>query len=140
LVRRILFAITVFGVAPTLAACPKKTPPVVDAEPPPAPTDAAPTVVEPIVEDSGFDAGVDAHHASGNWKPQDPVVANLKKCCSALTAQAKAAGNPPEIMGAVNMCNSTAAQLAANPNAPELNTLRPMLKMVKNLPGPCAGL
>jgi hypothetical protein len=139
--RRTVFVIALSGIVPTLAACPKKAQPVqVDAEPPPPAVDAAPMVLEPIVDDAGADTGPDVHHASGNWKPQDPLVANLSKCCSALSAQAKANGNPPDLMPAVNMCNQTVAQLKANPNAPELNTLRPMLKMLKNAPGACSAL
>jgi len=138
--RRTLFVIAVSGIVPTIAACPKKPPPVVvDAEPPPA-VDAAPMVLEPIIEDAGLDTGPDVHHATGPYKPADPLVANLSKCCSALTAQAKANGNPPDLMPAVNMCNQTVASLKANPNAPELNTLRPMLKLLKNAPGACSAL
>ena len=140
-VRRSLFVVAALGLLPTLAACPKKPQPVtVDAEPPPAPVDAAPTVLEPLVEDAGADV-VDARpHATGGGHAVDPTIQRLKQCCAALSKQAKENGNPPDIMPAVNMCNQVSGQLAANPNAPELNAVRPLLKMAKNLPPLCQGL
>ncbi len=142
LLRRTLLAFALAGVVPTIAACPKKQPPPVPDAEPPTVVDAAPTILEPIVEDAGADAdAADAKpHATGTYKPQDPIVSRLKQCCAALSAQAKANGNPPDIMPAVNMCNTTAAALAQNPNAPELNALRPLLKMAKNVPPLCQGL
>ncbi len=141
LLRNVLTAIAVAGIIPTLSACPKKTQPAVaDAEPPAVVIDAAPTVLEPLGEDAGVDAAEAGHHATGNWKPQDPLVQRLGQCCSALAKQAKDNGNPPDLMPAVNTCNMTVAQLKSNPNAPELNALRPLLKLVKNLPALCAGI
>jgi hypothetical protein len=139
-VRRTLVVIASLGLLPTLAACPKKTQPAVpDAEPPPPAVDAAPTVLEPLVEDAGVDAADAAKKATGGHAV-DPTIARLKQCCAALAKQAKENGNPPDIMPAVNTCNQVSAQLAANPNAPELNAVRPLLKMVKNLPALCQGL
>jgi hypothetical protein len=139
--QKALVAIAVAAIVPTMTACPKKPPPAVaDAEPPPVVVDAAPNVLEPLVDDAGVDAADAAHHAGGNWKPQDPIVQRLSQCCAALAKQAKDNGNPPELASAVLTCNSTAAQLKSNPNAPELNVLRPFLKNVKNLPALCAGI
>jgi hypothetical protein len=139
--RRSLVVIAALGLLPTLAACPKKAQPVVaDAEPPPVATDAAPNVLEPLVEDAGFDANDAKPHATGGGHAVDPTIARLKQCCAALSKQAKENGNPPDIMPAVNTCNQVSAALAANPNAPELNAVRPLLKMVKNLPPLCQGL
>ncbi len=141
LLHRALIALAVAGIVPTMAACPKKTQPVVvDAEPPQVVFDAAPNVLEPIVEDSGVDAAEAGHHTGGGGRPVDPIIGRIAQCCSALSKQAKENGNPPEMMQAVTTCNSTAAQLKANPNAPELNALRPLLKLVKNLPALCAGI
>ena len=123
--QRVLITIAVAGIIPAVAGCPKKAVPVVvDAEPPPVVIDAAPTVLEPLGEDAGADAAEAGKAHTGTWKPQDPFVARLKQCCAALSSQAKANGNPPDLMPAVNLCNATAAQLTANPNAPELNALR----------------
>jgi hypothetical protein len=141
LLQRALIAIAVAGIIPTMAACPKKPQPVVvDAEPPPVVVDAAPMLLEPIGDDAGVDAAEAGHPHAGGGKPVDPFVARLKQCCAALSKQAKDNGNPPDLMPAVNTCNMTAQQLQANPNAPELNALRPLLKMVKNLPGLCSGI
>jgi hypothetical protein len=140
-VRRTLIVIASLGLLPTLAACPKKHEPVVvDAEAPPPPVDAAPTVLAPLDDDASVDVADAKPHTSSGGHAQDPFVTRLKQCCSALTKQAKEQGNPPDIMPAVNMCNQVAAQLAANPNAPELNALRPLLKATRNLPPPCQGL
>jgi len=139
--QKLLIAIAVAGIVPTLAGCPKKAQPVVvDAEPPQVVVDAAPTVLEPIEVDAGVDAAPEASHHPGGGKPVDPIVGRLAQCCSALSKQAKDNGNPPDLMPAVNTCNATVQQLKSNPNAPELNALRPLLKMVKNLPGLCAGI
>src|SRR5580765_7893858 len=106
--RRMFAAVVMAGMLPLLVACPKKHDPVVaDAEPPPVVVDSGPAVLAPLDEDAGADAdAADAKHATGPYKPSDPLVANIKKCCSALTAQAKANGNPPDIMPAVNTCNA----------------------------------
>jgi hypothetical protein len=139
--RRTLVVIASLGLLPTLAACPKKHEPVVvDAEPPPPAVDAAPTVLAPLEDDAGADVYDAKPHATGTGHAVDPTIARLKQCCAALAKQAKEQGNPPDIMPAVNTCNTVSAQLAANPNAPELNAVRPLLKMVKNLPPLCQGL
>jgi hypothetical protein len=139
--QKVLIAVAVAAIVPTMTACPKKpVPAVADAEPPQVVVDAAPNVLEPLGDDAGVDAADAAHHAGGNWKPQDPLVQRITQCCSALAKQSKENGNPPELASAVLTCNSTAAQLKSNPNAPELNALRPLLKMVKNLPALCAGI
>jgi hypothetical protein len=139
-VRRTLVVISALGLLPTLAACPHKAPPMTfDAEPPPPAVDAAPAVLAPLEDDAGPDVyEASKPHATG--PAVDPTVARLKQCCAALSKQAKEQGNPPDIMPAVNTCNTVAAQLAANPNAPELNMLRPLLKALRNTPAPCQGL
>jgi hypothetical protein len=135
--QRALIAVAVAGMVPFMAACPKKPPPPMpDADIPVVVVDAAPNILEPIGDDAGFDAGFDAGHHYVPGKPADALTANIKRCCGALSAQSKANGNPPELQPAVQFC----ATLIANPNAPELNTLRPLLKMAKTLPPACQGL
>lgn len=134
--RRLLILIAVSGIVPTLGACPKKEPaPVPDAEPPPPPV-----VIDAMVELKPIeeDAGVDADAADAKPRATGPATSSLASkvatCCAELKKQSKANGNPPEFAQAIAMCDATAAQLKTNPNAPELNALRPLLGMLSGVP------
>ena len=139
-----LVSLAVIGSLPLLAGCPKKPVPVAaDAEV--AAVDAAPAVVEPIVEDAGGDAadaaeaGKTVHHGPA----VNPTVAHLRQCCAALATQGAALGTSPEaamIKNASITCNSFAAQVGPGGNAPELAPFRAMLKAGKGVPAICSSL
>jgi hypothetical protein len=145
---RSLFALSfLIGVPTLLLGCPKKTPEVVDAGAPEpvAVVDAAPAILTPLEEDAGFDAGVDA----AVKKPTGPVLTssqrNVKACCSALHAQAKAMGTSPEsaqIEGFAGMCDGLAMQVgpSSGGQAPELEPLRVVLRGKPTIPALCKGL
>ena len=137
-------SLAIAGSLPLLAGCPKKAVPVVpDAEV--VAVDAAPAVVEPIVEDAGWDAAdaADAAKAAFRGPAVNPTVAHLKQCCQALAVQGAALGSSPEaamIKNASITCNSFAAQVGPGGNAPELGPFRAMLKAGKGVPAICASL
>ena len=91
--RRSVFAAAVFSLMPRLVACPKKDPPPVDAAPPEpvVEQDSAPIQIAPLEEeDAGEDAGEDADAGKKyTGKAVNPNVARLKRCCAALSAEAK---------------------------------------------------
>ncbi len=141
--RRVAFAVVVSSALPLLAGCPKKETPVVDAGPAvtAAPVeDAAPTVLMPMDEDAGWDAGYDAgKRATG--PAVNTNVARLKQCCSALASQGKSLGNSPEgamVTAAGAQCSTMALQAGPTGTAPELGTLRTILAG-KTIPAACAG-
>jgi hypothetical protein len=133
-----------FVLVPLLAACPKKEPPPpVDAGVAPAPTPSATEDFQPLTDDAGADAGVDAGPAKPTWHgtPTNTNVARLKQCCAQLSAQAKQLGNSPEagfFTQAAAQCNTTAAQVGPTGNAPELGIIRTLLQG-KTVPAACAG-
>lgn len=133
----------VFALLPILG-CPSKKPEVVDAAPAAVPTPVAtpePIELKPAeIEDAGIvDAAPDVKKPTGPGVPAN--VANLRRCCGALAAQAKTLGASPEagmILAAAATCNGLAGQ-AANGNAPELAPLKNMMKG-KSIPPVCQGL
>jgi hypothetical protein len=146
---RSIFALTfMLGVPTLMLGCPKKTPVDVDSgAPEPVATDAAPTMLAPLEEDAGFDAGMDAN--DGAKKATGPSLTgsqrNVKQCCSSLHAQAKAMGSSPEsaqIEGFAAMCDGLAMQVgpSAGGQAPELEPLRVVLKGKPTIPALCKGL
>lgn len=142
---RSLFAIALFGALPLLTACPKKEtpPPVVDAGPPPAPVDTTPTVIVPLEEDAGVDAGEDAGVDAGHKGPAVSTnVTRLKQCCGQLRTQAKALGASPEagmLNAAAAQCDTTATQFGkSGGNAPELGVIKGLLAG-RNIPAICSG-
>ena len=135
-IRRSLFALAVFSALPMLVACPKKETPaiVIDAGPPPAPVDTAPTVIVPLEEpDAGLDAGEEDADADAG-KPKGPGVptnvARIKQCCAQLRTQAKALGASPEagmLNAAAAQCDSAAVQVGSKGTAPELGAVKALL-------------
>lgn len=140
-----VFSLAIAGALPLLAGCPKKpAPAVADAEVV-AVVDAAPAVVEPIVEDAGWDAADAAEAGKAVFKGPavNPTVAHLKQCCTALNAQGAALGSSPEgamIKNAAATCATFAAQVGPGGNAPELGPLRAMLRAGKGVPAICSSL
>lgn len=69
-------------------------------------------------------------------------LANLRACCNALSAQAKAMGASPEagvIASAAAQCLALVAAAGPSGNAPELGALKTLLAG-RNVPAICAGL
>ena len=137
--------ITLAIVGLALAGCPKKTVPAADDASAAVAVDAAPAVVEPIVEDAGWDAAdaADAAKAAFRGPSVNPTVAHLKQCCAALATQGAALGSSPEgvmIKNAAITCTTFAAQVGPSGNAPELGPFRAMLKAGKGVPAICANL
>lgn len=135
----------IFGV-PMILGCPKKPVEVVDAGAPVAvEIDAAPTLLAPLDEDAGFDAGPDAAvKKPGGGTGLNTNQTRAKQCCNALRAQAKALGNSPEaaqLVGIASMCDGVALQVGPTKggSAPELAPLRAMLAG-KTVPPLCQGL
>jgi hypothetical protein len=137
--RRMLFALAVFSV-PLLVACPKKeTPQPPEAAPPPV-EEASTTNLVPLEEP---DAMVeDVVEAGKKYGPAVPTnVARLKQCCNQLTIQAKAMANSPEggmFQQAATQCNTMAASLGPNAQAPEMGAIKAVLAG-RNIPAVCAG-
>lgn len=134
-------SVVVVAALPALAGCKKDPPaPVVDAAPPPPPTQEAPTVLVPLEEDAGDDAGVDAgKKATGPYV--NPNVARLKQCCNQLASEGKRLGSSPEaglFVSAAAQCSAMASQVGASGNVPELGALRTLLAG-RTLPAMCAG-
>ncbi len=142
--RRSVFALAIFSALPLLVACPKKDPPpAVDAAPPPPPpVEDSSTVLVPMEEDAGQDAGADADAGKKATGPYVPTnVARLKQCCAQLRTQAKALGASPEagmLMSAAAQCDTMASQVGPNGTAPEMGVLRNLLAG-RNVPAACAG-
>ncbi|MGC4079446.1 MAG: hypothetical protein QM702_20885 [Rubrivivax sp.] len=141
--RRSVFALAIFSALPLLVACPKKDPPPVDAAPPPPPpAEDSSTVLVPMEEDAGTDAGdadADAKKYTGPYVPTN--VARLKQCCAQLRTQAKAMGASPEagmLLGAAAQCDTMAAQVGPSGTAPEMGVLRNLLAG-RTIPPACAG-
>jgi hypothetical protein len=141
--RRSVFALAIFSALPLLVACPKKEPAPVDAAPPPPPpTPEASTVLVPMEEDAGSDAGdadADAKKPTGPYVPTN--VLRLKQCCAQLRTQAKAMGASPEagmLMSAAAQCDTMAAQVGPGGTAPEMGVIRNLLAG-RNIPAACAG-
>lgn len=68
-------------------------------------------------------------------------VARLKQCCNQLAIQAKAMPNSPEgglFQQAAAQCNTMAASLGPNANAPELGAIKTLLAG-RNIPDVCRG-
>jgi hypothetical protein len=130
-----------------IAACNK--PPaaaVFDAAPPPAATDAAPTVLVPLDEDAG--SPVDAAVAVVVKHTGGPGLSNnqarAKQCCSAIRTQAKTLGASPEanmLTGFAAQCDMVALQIGPTTGgqAPEFAAIRQLLKG-HNIPAVCSGL
>jgi hypothetical protein len=137
--RRMLFALAVFSV-PLLVACPKKeTPQPPEAAPPPV-EEASTTNLVPLEEP---DAMVeDVVEAGKKYGPAVPTnVARLKQCCNQLSIQAKAMANSPEggmFQQAATQCNTMAASLGPNAQAPEMGAIKALLAG-RNIPAVCAG-
>ena len=116
-----------------LAGCPKKKEDPPAPIPPPTvavPVNTAPADLVPVEEDAGFDAGFDAGAAKpGVYVPTN--VARLRACCAQINAEARKLGMSPEaamLAGVATQCNAMASQVGPNGNAPELGTLRSLLK------------
>jgi hypothetical protein len=141
--HRPLFAITLLCAVPLLAACPKKETPVVDAGPPPAPVeDAAPMVLEEMVEDAGADADAADAKPKYTGPAVNPNVLKLKQCCNALANEGNRMGSSPEgamFKSAAVQCHTLAAQAGPSGNAPEFAAVRNLLAG-RSLPAACAGL
>jgi len=143
--RRTLTFLAFTAFVPVLVmGCPKKEPVVEDAGlPPPAST---PTVTElaPLSDDGGPDAADAAPEAgkkpSGGGGGMNANQLKIKACCNAMRAQAKQLGpTSPEgfqINAMAAQCDSFAAQVGPQGNAPELNGLRQILKSL-TLPSAC---
>lgn len=141
--RRTLFALAIFSALPLLVACPKKeTPAAPDAAPPPPPEDAGTTVLVPMEEDAGLDAGDADAEAGKKLGPYVPTnVLRLKQCCGQLRTQAKSLGASPEagmLMSAAAQCDAMASQVGPGGTAPEMGVLRNLLAG-RNIPAACAG-
>lgn len=143
---RTFFALScIFGV-PMILGCPKKPVEVVDSGAPVAvEIDAAPTLLAPLDEDAGWDAGPDAAvKKPGGGNGLNTNQNRAKQCCNALRSQAKALGNSPEaqqLLGVAAMCDGIAVQVGPTKggNAPELAPLRALLAG-KTVPPICQGL
>ncbi len=133
--------LSVCGVVPMLAGCPKDPPPVVfDAAPPPAVSSVEPVDLAPL-EDAGIEE-VDAGEDAGPKKPGVNInVARMRACCNAIAAQGKALGASPEagiINGIAGSCRVAAGQLSPSSTGAELAPIRNMLKASgKPIPGVC---
>lgn len=142
-VGRGLFIVTFTLFLPaTLVGCPKKAPPVVDAEAPPPPA-STPSVTElaPLADDGGpdADAAETGPKKAGGGGGLNSNQLKIKECCNAMRTQAKAMGNSPEafqITSMAGMCDNFVAQVGPQGNAPEFAQLRAMLKSIK-LPAAC---
>ena len=147
---RTLFALTfMVGTPALILGCPKKPDPVAveDAAPPPPPVviDAAPTELVPLDQvDAGADTGApDAAKKPGTGLTQSQT--NVKACCNAMRAQAKAMGNTPEsaqLTAAAAQCDAIALQVGPSkgPQAPEFELIRQLLKGKPTIPAVCTGL
>ena len=135
-----LFALVVFASVPLLVACPKKETPVPEAAPPPPVEEASTTNLVPLEEpDATVEDVVEAGKKLGPGVPTN--VARLKQCCNQLNIQAKAMANSPEggmFQQAAAQCNTMAASLGPNAQAPEMGALKAVLAG-RNLPPVCAG-
>ncbi|MBL8608257.1 MAG: hypothetical protein JNL38_13115 [Myxococcales bacterium] len=142
--RSVFVMLAPLGLVPTLAACPKKPDPVVDAgapPPPPAVEDAAPLDLQPEGSDAGDagdgDAAPDAKKYTGPYVPANVVA--IRQCCAQISAQAKSLGVSPEagfLMGLAAQCNQTANAVQANPNSPEVAMFKNAMAG-RNLPPVC---
>jgi hypothetical protein len=137
-----LALVFVSGALPILVgACEKKEerPMAIDAGPPPVPTDAAPTQLVPMDEDTGAPVpdAAPAHHTGGG-SALSVNQERAKQCCAALKKQA---GTDPLLAGIVAQCTTVAMQMgpSAGGQAPEFAPLRNFLKG-KNMPAICQGL
>jgi hypothetical protein len=118
-----------------LVGCPKKeekvTPVVVTATATVAPVDTAPAELLPIEEDAGFDAGSTGDAGKKVGTGTSTNVARLRACCAQISAEARKMGLSPEaaaLAGVAQVCNNMATQAGPNGTAPELGTLRNLLK------------
>jgi hypothetical protein len=146
---RKLFALSfMIGMPALILGCPKKPDPVVeDAAPPPPPVviDAAPTELVPLDQ---LDAGLDAADAADAKKVGNGLTTsqnNVKQCCNAMRAQAKAMGTTPEaaqFTALAAQCDVIALQVGPSKGAqaPEFEPLRQLLKGKPTIPGICKGL
>ena len=129
-----------------ILGCPKKTV-VADTDsglPPPVVIDAAPTLLAPLDEDAGYDAGPDANKPKHTGGGLSTNQLRAKQCCTALRTQAKALGNSPEaqqLLSIAAMCDGVAVQIGptSGGQAPELAPLRQILQG-KSVPPLCQGL
>jgi hypothetical protein len=123
--------------------CSKKPEPVEEPKPEAAAPAPTPEVTElaPLVDDAGFDAGVDTKivkKATGGGGGNANQL-KVKQCCNAMRAEAKQLGSSPEanqITAFAMQCDMIAAQVGPQGNAPEFNQLRAVLKSIK-LPAAC---
>lgn len=139
--RRMVFALAVFASVPLLVACPKKeTPQPPEAAPPPPVEEASTTNLVPLEEpDAAVEDVVEAGKKLGPAVPTN--VARLKQCCNQLSIQAKAMANSPEggmFQQAAAQCNTMAASLGPNAQAPEMGAIKALLAG-RNIPAVCAG-
>jgi hypothetical protein len=137
--RTFSFAAVVVSIPVVLVGCPKKAPPAVEeaAAPPPAST---PEVAElaPLVEEAGADADA-APQKKWTGPGMNPNQLKIRACCDAVRKQAKAMGSSPEafqVNSMAVMCDTFAAQVGPQGNAPEFNQVRQILKSV-TLPSAC---
>lgn len=131
--HRTVSLVSLLAAVALLAGCPKKKEDPAPIPPPTVavPVNTAPADLVPVEEDAGFDAGVDAADAAkpGIYVPTN--VARLRACCAQIGSEARKLGMSPEaavLAGVAVQCNAMAGQVGPNGNAPELGTLRNLLK------------
>jgi hypothetical protein len=141
---RSLPALALFTAMPLfLSGCPKKPAPVVEeaAAPEPEVVDAGVTVLEPLEEDSGPEAGPVGPARHGGGGSGSGNAAKIKQCCNGMRKQAAGMGASPEaniVIGLAAQCDMLAAQ-AAGGTAPEFGAFRQMISG-RTLPSACSGL
>jgi hypothetical protein len=133
--RRSVGAMVLVAATAWLVGCPKKeekvTPVVVTATATVAPVDTAPAELLPIEEDAGVDAGAAGDAGKKVGPGTSTNVARLRACCAQIAAEARKMGLSPEasvLGGVAQACNNMASQAGPNGTAPELGTLRNLLK------------
>jgi hypothetical protein len=104
--------------------------------------DAGVTVLEPLDDDAGPDAGPAGpvkHGGGGGGGGTN--AARIRQCCNAMRKQAANMGASPEaniVVGLAGQCDLLAAQ-AAGGTAPEFGAFRQMISG-RTLPSACSGL
>jgi hypothetical protein len=126
------------------SSCAKKSAPPpaeVDAGEPEV-VDAGVTVLEPLDDDSGPEAGPTGPAKKGGGGGGGGTnAARIRQCCAAMRKQATNMGASPEaniVMGLAAQCDLVAAQ-AAGGTAPEFGAFRQMISG-RTLPSACSGL
>jgi hypothetical protein len=126
--------------AAVVTGCPKK-----EDKPAPAPTatvtvaapvDTGPAELVPVEEDAGVDAGDSGDSGKKTGVGVANNVARLRACCAQIQGESRRMGMSPEaamLAGVAAQCNAMANQAGPNGTAPELGTLRNLLK-VRSIP------